>query len=289
MLSTPVKIAFGYILLIALLFGAIGYIYRQMTLLTAPSDTEETISLRRKTTHQIVTQLYDAEIIGQTLRTGKLDEYPKYKRAMREAGILIDSLQQQLTDTLQQARLDTVRMLLKQKEQNMLRVLEAIKENPTDELYRQQLDSLILQQDSLLNNTHVRRRIVTHHNSYTIHHKPKKFFRRLADLFSPGKPDSTQVDNIIQEEYTDTIDETYNPVDTIASMLTSIQHKVFQNRQEQQRTLEIRINQLRIAGSMLSQRVNQLLESIHFRNTDKPTPHSRKHAQPKGKPIVGKH
>ena len=85
MLSTPVKIAFGYILLIALLFGAIGYIYRQMTLLTAPSDTEETISLRRKTTHQIVTQLYDAEIIGQTLRTGKLDEYPKYKRAMREA------------------------------------------------------------------------------------------------------------------------------------------------------------------------------------------------------------
>lgn len=262
MLSTPVKIAFGYILLIALLFGAIGYIYRQMTLLTAPSGTEETISLRRKTTHQIVTQLYDAEIIGQTLRTGKLDEYPKYKRAMREAGILIDSLQQQLTDTLQQARLDTVRMLLKQKEQNMLRVLEAIKENPTDELYRQQLDSLILQQDSLLSNTHVRRRVVTHHNSYTIHHKPKKFFRRLADLFSPGKPDSTQVDNIIQEEYTDTIDETYNPVDTIASMLTSIQHKVFQNRQEQQRTLEIRINQLRIAGSMLSQRVNQLLESI---------------------------
>ena len=262
MLSTPVKIAFGYILLIALLFGAIGYIYRQMTLLTAPSGTEETISLRRKTTHQIITQLYDAEIIGQTLRTGKLDEYPKYKRAMREAGILIDSLQQQLTDTLQQARLDTVRMLLKQKEQNMLRVLEAIKENPTDELYRQQLDSLILQQDSLLSNTHVRRRVVTHHNSYTIHHKPKKFFRRLADLFSPGKPDSTQVDNIIQEEYTDTIDETYNPVDTIASMLTSIQHKVFQNRQEQQRTLEIRINQLRIAGSMLSQRVNQLLESI---------------------------
>ena len=48
MLSTPVKIAFGYILLIALLFGAIGYIYRQMTLLTAPSGTEETIRVRKK-------------------------------------------------------------------------------------------------------------------------------------------------------------------------------------------------------------------------------------------------
>ena len=190
----------GIMLLICLLFGAIGYIYQQMTLLTTPTGLEETISNRRKTTHQIVTQLYEAEIIGQTLRTGRLNEYPKYKKAMKETSVLIDSLQQLLTDTLQQLRLDTVRSLLRNKEQNMILVLEAMRQNPTDELYRQQLDSLIMQQDSILNSTHVRRRVVTHHNSYTIHHKPKKFFRRLADLFSPGKPDSTQVDNIIQEE-----------------------------------------------------------------------------------------
>lgn len=262
MFSTSTKIAFGYILLICLLFGAIGYIHQQMTLLTTPTGLEETISNRRKTTHQIVTQLYEAEIIGQTLRIGRLNEYPKYKRAMKEASALIDSLQQLLTDTLQQMRLDTVRSLLRNKEQNMVLVLEAMKQSPTDELYRQQLDSLIMQQDSILSSTHVRRRVVTHRNSYTIHHKPKKFFRRLADVFSPGKPDSTQVDNIIQEEYTDTIDEAYNPVDTIATMLTSIQHKVFQTRQENMRTLDARINQLRIAGGRVSQRVNQLLDNI---------------------------
>lgn len=262
MFSTSTKIAFGYILLICLLFGAIGYIHQQMTLLTTPTGLEETISNRRKTTHQIVTQLYEAEIIGQTLRIGRLNEYPKYKRAMKEASALIDSLQQLLTDTLQQMRLDTVRSLLRNKEQNMVLVLEAMKQSPTDELYRQQLDSLIMQQDSILSSTHVRRRVVTHRNSYTIHHKPKKFFRRLADVFSPGKPDSTQVDNIIQEEYTDTIDEAYNPVDTIATMLTSIQHKVFQTRQESMRTLDARINQLRIAGGRISQRVNQLLDNI---------------------------
>ena len=245
-----------------MLFGAIGYIHQQMTLLTTPTGLEETISNRRKTTHQIVTQLYEAEIIGQTLRIGRLNEYPKYKRAMKEASALIDSLQQLLTDTLQQMRLDTVRSLLRNKEQNMVLVLEAMKQSPTDELYRQQLDSLIMQQDSILSSTHVRRRVVTHRNSYTIHHKPKKFFRRLADVFSPGKPDSTQVDNIIQEEYTDTIDEAYNPVDTIATMLTSIQHKVFQTRQESMRTLDARINQLRIAGGRVSQRVNQLLDNI---------------------------
>ena len=64
---------------------------------------------------------------------------------MKEASALIDSLQQLLTDTLQQMRLDTVRSLLRNKEQNMVLVLEAMKQSPTDELYRQQLDSLIMQ------------------------------------------------------------------------------------------------------------------------------------------------
>ena len=83
---------------------------------------------------------------------------------MKEASALIDSLQQLLTDTLQQMRLDTVRSLLRNKEQNMVLVLEAMKQSPTDELYRQQLDSLIMQQDSILSSTHVRRRVVTHRN-----------------------------------------------------------------------------------------------------------------------------
>lgn len=262
MFSTSSKIAFGYLLLIVLLFGAIGYIYQQMTLLTAPNGLEETIVNRRKTTHQIVTQLYEAEIIGQTLRTGRLKDYPVYQSAMREARASIDSLRTLLSDTLQQARLDTVSQLLRNKERYMILVLEAMAQNPAEELYQQQIDSLILQQDSLLNSTHVRRRIVTHHNTYTIHHKPKKFFRRLADVFAPGKEDSTQVNNVVQEEYTDTIDEAYNPVDTIASMLANIQNKVFQTRQENQKTLDRRINSLRIAGSRISQRVNQLLENI---------------------------
>lgn len=249
-------------MLIVLLFGAIGYIYQQMTLLTAPNGLEETIVNRRKTTHQIVTQLYEAEIIGQTLRTGRLKDYPVYQSAMREARASIDSLRTLLSDTLQQARLDTVSQLLRNKERYMILVLEAMAQNPAEELYQQQIDSLILQQDSLLNSTHVRRRIVTHHNTYTIHHKPKKFFRRLADVFAPGKEDSTQVNNVVQEEYTDTIDEAYNPVDTIASMLANIQNKVFQTRQENQKTLDRRINSLRIAGSRISQRVNQLLENI---------------------------
>ena len=262
MFSTSSKIVFGYIVLVGLLMGAFTYTIQQMNLLTTPTNLRDQLDHRRHITHRIISQLYDAEIIGQTLRTGNLDEYHHYLKAMKEVNASIDTLEIILTDTLQQARLDTVRTLLRNKQWNMYAVLEAMRNTPTDQIYQEQLDSLIAQQDSLLSTPHVRRQVITHHNSYTIHHKKKGFFKRLADVFAPGKEDSTQVSNVIQEEYTDTLDEVYSPIDTISHMITGIQHKVFQTRQKETEMLNTRINSLRIVGSGLSQRVNQLLENI---------------------------
>lgn len=262
MFSTSSKIVFGYIVLIGLLLGAFTYTIQQMNLLTTPSNLNEQLEHRRHITHRIISQLYDAEIIGQTLRTGNLNEYYHYLKAMKEVNASIDTLEIILTDTVQQARLDTVRDLLHNKQWNMYALLETMRNTPTDQIYQEQLDSLIAQQDSLLSTPHIRRKVITHHNSYTIHHKKKGFFKRLADVFAPGKEDSTQVNNVIQEEYTDTLDEVYNPVDTISHMITGIQHKVFQTRQKETEMLNAQINSLRIIGSGLSQRVNQLLENI---------------------------
>lgn len=261
MLSTSTKIILGYIVLIGLLFGAIIYTFRQMDLLTEPTGLEEGIDERRHLTHRIISRLYESEIIGQTLRMGKLGEYSRYIEAMKDVNASMDTLATMLTDTLQQSRLDTVRMLLKSKQWNMFTVLETLQNSPIDALYQQQLDSLITVQDSLLNVPNVRHKIVTHHNSYTIRHKKKGFFKRLADVFAP-KEDSVLVSNVVQEEYSDTINETYSPIDTITYMLTGIRHKVEESKQEQARLINKRIDKLRADGSSLSKRVNQLLESI---------------------------
>ena len=208
MFSTSTKIIVGYVVLIGLLFGAIVHTFQQMNLLSEPTELEENINSRRHTTHRIISQLYDVEIIGQTLRMGKLDEYSSYIEKMKEVNASIDTLGSKLTDTVQLARLDTVRVLLKNKQWNMFAVMEAMQDSPADELYRQQLDSLISVQDSLLKSPHIRRKTVTHHNTYTIRHKKKGFFKRLAEVFAP-KEDSTLVNNVVQEEYTDTINEIY--------------------------------------------------------------------------------
>lgn len=261
-LSTQLKVASGYILLTLLLFVSIGYIYREMRSLTGNNDYEAILSQRRRVTNQIVSQLYQAEIIGQSLSAGQLGQYSRYKASMIDANSAVDSLRNLLTDSIQLTRLDTVKTLLLEKERNMRNLLYAIQEGGTDKLYRQHINELIAEQDSLLNQQRVLRKTVTHSNSYTIHKKPKGVFKRIADVFAPGKGDSTQVNNVIQEEFTDTITEVYNPADTVVTLLKDIQSRVTDTHQQALNAINQRTQSLRINGLKLSQKVNQLLGTI---------------------------
>ena len=261
-LSTQLKVASGYILLTFLLFASIQYINHEMKALTETDDNETILNLRRRVTNEIVGQLYQAEIIGQSLSAGQLGQYSRYKTSMQKANAAVDSLRSLLTDSIQTLRLDTVEMFLMEKERNMRNLLRAIQEGGTDKIYRQHIEELIAEQDSLLSLPHVRRKVVTHTNSYTIHKKPKGFFKRLGEVFSPGKGDSTQVNNVIQEEFTDTLTESYSPADTVVTLLKDVQSRVTDTQQQQLKRLNQRTQSLRLSGLKLSQKVNQLLSTI---------------------------
>lgn len=260
--STKLKVAFGYILLTALLFASIGYIFQEMQSLTGTSDDEAILSRRRHVTNQIIGQLYQAEVIGQSLSTGQLGQYRQYKTAMEQANIALDSLRNLLTDSVQMARLDTVSLLFMEKERNMRNLLRAIQQGGTDKIYKQHIDELIAEQDSLLSLPHVKRKVITHTNSYVIRKKPKSFIKRLGEVFAPGKGDSTQVNNVIQEEYTDTLTEAYSPADTVVTMLKDIQSRVTDTHQERMEMVNRRTQSLRLSGLKVSQKVNQLLSAI---------------------------
>lgn len=259
---TKLKVAFGYLLLTALLFASIGYIYQEMQSLTETGDDKAILSRRRHVTNQIIGQLYQAEVIGQSLSAGQLEQYYRYKAAMQQANEAVDSLRILLQDSVQLARLDTVGTLLVEKGRNMRNLLKAIHDGGTDRIYREHIDKLIAEQDSLLSLPHVRRKVVTHTNSYVIYKKPKGFFKRLGEVFAPGKADSTQVSNVIQEEYTDTLTEAYSPADTVVTLLKDIQNRVTDTQQARMETVNRRTQLLRLNGLKLSQKVNQLLNTI---------------------------
>ena len=261
-ISTKLKIALGYLLLTILLIAAIGYIYTGMRSLTQTSDHDAILSQRRRTTNEIINQLNRTEIIGQSLSIGQLAPYTAYKEAMQKAAEAVDSLRVQLSNNLQLLRLDTVSSLLTEKERNMRNLLYLIRQSDTDVLYQQQIEALINEQDSLLNLSHIRRKVVTRTQSYTVQQKPKSFFKRLGEVFAPSKKDSTLVNDTIQEEYTDTIAESYNPTDTIVTLLKDVQSRVADTQQKQMQKLNKRILELRLNSLELNQKVHQLLATI---------------------------
>ena len=260
--STQLKIALGYLLLTILLIATIGYIYTEMHSLTRADESDTILSQRRRTTNEITNQLNQAEIIGQSLSIGQLSQYTAYKEAMMKAGEAIDSLRNQLKDSIQLTRLDSVSSLLMEKEKNMRNLLVTIRQSDTDALYQQHIEALISEQDSLLNLPYVRRKVVTHTQSYTVRQKPKSFFRRLGEVFAPSKKDSTLVNDTIQEEYIDSIAESYSPADTIATLLKNVQTRVADTQQQQMRTLNNRMQELRLNSLELNHKVHQLLSTI---------------------------
>lgn len=166
--STQIKVVVGYTLLTLLLIFAVSYIYKEMKKLTNSGNYETEVNIRRKATNQVILQLYQAEIIGQSLSAGQIQDFPQYKKAIKGVSESIYHLKMLLSDSLQISRLDTVSNLLIEKEQNMRNLLKAIQDSNADQLYKKNMEKVIEEQDSLLNQQRVQRKVIIHQNSYTV-------------------------------------------------------------------------------------------------------------------------
>ncbi|MGL4853043.1 MAG: hybrid sensor histidine kinase/response regulator [Phocaeicola sp.] len=260
--TTPVKAAFGYILLTLLLILSIGYIYNEMRTLTQVDAYEGVLMEQRQLTNRVANKLYQAEIVGQSISVGSVEEYVSYRTLMQKVTLSLDSLRPLLTNDSQLLRLDTVQLLLRQKARNMRRLLETIEEASSERVYQERIEALVNEPDSLLVQPRISNKVVTRSNTYTIHKKPKRFFKRIAEAFAPAKSDSTQVKNVIHEVYNDTLIGNFNPADTVVSILKGIQEQVIDSQQQAKTALTNRIRTLQLNGLMLNQKVNQLLTTI---------------------------
>ena len=81
----------------------------------------------------------------------------------------------------------------------------------------------------------------------------------MADVFSPGKEDTSIVVNTTREIVTDTLVNAYNPTDTIVSVLKSIQDSVAWQRQQLMDQLLERASNLRYNNSVITREINQML------------------------------
>ena len=259
---TPFKIGCGYVLLIVLLLCSVRYIYRQMSALTRMNDNETVLAERRKATHQLVCQLFEAENIGQTVRLGHWEAYRKYVQSLMEVQQSIASLDSLFTDSLQKARLDTLSSLLDTKRDNMRRMILALEDTPSSQVYHQQIKLFIQSQDTLIQQPHITRKVIQKDRSYTVEEPKRNFFQRLADAFHKPKADTTSVKNTVQILETDTLHQSFNARDTLAHILDSIESTVKLYSTQRRQRINAQAEKLWATSIDLNGKVAQLLESI---------------------------
>lgn len=263
-LSTSVKVAFGYMAMILLLFVSVTYIYRKMKELQGVEVAERSISERRRATYQVVSRLYEAEIVGQNVAMDQAGSEADYRAAMLSARMAVDSLRTVFTDSLQRLRLDTLSVLLLQKEQNMYLLLQMRGNRKGQVAYREQVKQLIAQQDTVINAPQIRKMVVTDNQSYNLPPKKKKrFFQRLAEVFSPPKEDSTAVNKVVQKVYIDTLDQVaYSAADTLVTILQKAEDSVAVAQHVHEGRMNLQKSRVQQNGILLGLQVNRLLETI---------------------------
>lgn len=262
--STQVKIFLGYILLCLLLGFSVNYIYQKLEDLTNTEGSEQKINEQRLATYRALNQLYQTEIIGQSVSAGQLEEFSKYQKAMRNAGVSIKELQDLLTDSLQKARLDTIKYLMKQKERTMYNLLQAMHDANTGLIYQQKIESIIHRHDTadVQKVEKVQKKEIINEKSYVVKKKRPNFFKRIAQVFAPPKEDSTLVTDTQRELVIDTLVKAYNPADTVASILRTIQTQVDDSVSLLRNDIQYKINRFKRNSNELNARMNQMLQTF---------------------------
>lgn len=265
------KVVWGYLLLLLIAVGAVGYVYSIIQQL-AVEDAPDTAT-RDKTylVTNTLTLLYESEAMGHIV--GKSDnELYLFNRTLNKADKNLDSLRLMLTDTIQQLKVDTIKYLLKRKRWNTLKLQETLNEWNAGRIYMEKIQQVIEVQDSVvriqkpdtISQPVVREIVEVKQDTVVVTKKKKKgFFRRLAEAFSPKEEvDTSFVKNTTRQLVTDTAQIVYNPSDTIIQVLRNLQDTVADRREQLANTLLQRANNLRYNNSVLTSRINQMLRDI---------------------------
>lgn len=257
------KVVIGYILLVLLAVGTIGYIYHVVEQVAVEDDSD---SLPRQKIYLVthtLSLLYQSEALGQLVGMPQND-LRHFNRTLNKAHQNMDSLRTLVSDSLQLLKIDTIDILLEQKRWNTRRLLETWNESNTEKLYTQNIEKIIAVPDTVVQRrVEVKKQQVqVQQDTVVVPRKKRGFFKRLAEVFSPVRMDTSIVVNKTQHVTTDTLVNTYNPADTIVSVLKSIQDSVAGQKQQLAEVLRERAANLRYSNSIITSRINQLLRDI---------------------------
>ena len=110
---------------------------------------------------------------------------------------------------------DSLLQLLGEKDKSVLQLIHLMNKANEQALTTDEIEKIVAEQDSVFTQQRVHKNIVAKHDTVIAQPPKKKFFRRVADVFSPSKKDTAVIVNTTYEVYIDTLLEATNPADSL--------------------------------------------------------------------------
>ena len=258
-----IKVILGYIMLIVIAFYSVAYIYNIVEIVAEEDEPDHQARQKVYLITNTLSLLYESEALGQLVGMPS-DEFRHFNRTLNKAIDNLDSLRTLVTDSLQLLKIDTINMLLERKRWNTHRLHETWQEVSSERLYTESIERVIAVRDTVVKEVQIiQQHVEVQQDTLVVPRKKQGFFKRLAEVFSPSEEQDTSiVVNTTHEIVTDTLVNAYNPTDTIASVLRSIQDSVAGQRQQLMDQLIQRATNLRYNNSIITREINQILRNI---------------------------
>lgn len=122
-------------------------------------------------------------------------------------------------DDMQDLKTDSLLTLIHEKDRNTIQMLRILSEANDNQLSTSEIEEIISEQDSIVIQQRVQNRVITKRDTLITKPQKKGFFKRIGEVFSPSKKDTSVLVNTTLEYVTDTILEPIKSVD-------SLQHKI---------------------------------------------------------------
>ena len=227
------KIVAGYLLLVAAALLAVGYVYRETVRVAAPDGSYALLHLKRNMVGETLYHLYRAESCAQLAIAGYSSYDARYGSEIDSVRRCLDSLRRLSpdADSLQRLRLDSIEHLIAEKVLRTTNLRRSIRSAGSAALLDANVERLLARLDSLSAEASLTQppvRSVISQDTVATPRRKRRFFRRIADIFSPPKEDSTLV--ISRREVIDSLPSAESMRDTIGSVLRTLQSTVTSQR-----------------------------------------------------------
>ncbi len=262
------EVIISYFLLIFLAACAIFITYRGIEKWTIPDEEQSIHREKIQYVNDILTGLYDAEgyVGAMIIDTSEFSLYCKKTDLVK---LKIDTLINLSYDNAVQAsQLDTVLILLSQREQNLKNLTTLFKQSTIEELYRKNILYALKKKISKKHHKIEKRTIIK--QDTILHTKPakKKFFQRFPKIFS-NSPDTTIEVRLSEHTIFDTTVNVYNQADLMDKIFMNAEQDIQTEKDSIEQSLFSEMNLLRKSNDLITLKMKNILRNFEKEEYDR--------------------